>query len=68
MPPRKVVTGMVLGAGSLAGSILFRRRAARHRERVDIYAEDGSMVSVGGGSPEADRLLALAHDLIHVAE
>ena len=46
MPPRKLVTGMLLAAGSLAGSVLFRRRAARRRERVDLYAEDGSMQSL----------------------
>jgi hypothetical protein len=63
MPPRKVVTGMLLAAGSLAGSMLVRRRAARRRERVDLYAEDGSMVSHAEGTPEAERLLAIAHTL-----
>ena len=64
MPPRKLVTGVLLAAGSLAGSVLVRRRAARRRERVDLYADDGSMHSFGEGSPEADRLLPLAHDLL----
>ncbi len=64
MPPRKVVTGFLLAAGSLAGSVLVRRRAARKRERVDLYAEDGSMHSyrrrLGGGSaPAPDRPRAL---------
>jgi hypothetical protein len=68
MPRRKLVTGMLLGAGSLAGSVLYRRRAARQRERVDIYAEDGAMVSIADGAPEAARLLALAHELIHSVE
>ena len=62
MPPRKLVTGMMLAAGSLAGSVLVRRRAARKRERVDLYAEDGSMHSFSEGSPEALRLLPIAHD------
>jgi Zn-dependent peptidase ImmA (M78 family) len=65
MPRRKLVTSLLLGAGSLAGSVLYRRRAARHRERVDIYAADGSMVSIADGAPEAPRLLSLAHELIH---
>ena len=56
---------VLLGVVSLVASTLFRRRTARPRERVDIYAEDGSMVSVADRSPEADRMLALAHDLIH---
>jgi hypothetical protein len=63
MPPRKVVTGMLLAAGSLAGSVLLRRRAARKRERVDLYLEDGAMVSHAEGTPEAERLLAIAHTL-----
>ena len=53
MPRRKVVTGVLLAAGSLAGSVLVRRRAARKRERVDLYADDGSMLSLADGSPEA---------------
>jgi hypothetical protein len=64
MPPRKVVTGLLLAAGSLAGSVLVRRRAARKQERVDLYADDGSMHSFGEGTIEADRLLPIAHDLL----
>jgi hypothetical protein len=64
MPPRKVVTGVVLAAGSLAGSLLVRRRAARRRERVDVYREDGSMVSYAEGTPEATRMLAIAHTVL----
>ncbi len=67
MPPRRLLTGMLLAAGSLAGSVLYRRRAARRRERVDLYAEDGSMASIADGSPEAERLLALARELMAVA-
>jgi hypothetical protein len=64
MPPRKVVTGLLLAAGSLAGSVLVRRRAARRQERIDLYADDGSMHSFGEGTVEADRLLPIAHDLL----
>jgi hypothetical protein len=64
MPPRKLVTGVLLAAGSLAGSVLVRRRAARRRERVDLYAEDGSMHSFAEGSDEANRLLPIAHELL----
>jgi hypothetical protein len=64
MPPRKVVTGMLLAAGSLAGSVLVRRRAARRRERVDLYADDGSMHSYAEGSIEADGLLPIAHEIL----
>jgi hypothetical protein len=59
---------MMLAAGTLAGSVLYRRRAARRRERVDLYSEDGSMASIAAeGSPEAERLLGLARELMAVA-
>ena len=64
MPPRKVVTGVLLAAGSLAGSILVRRRAARKQARVDLYSTDGSMHSYTEGTPEAERLLPLASELL----
>jgi len=64
MPPRKVVTGMLLAAGSLAGSVLVRRRAARRQSRIDLYAADGVMHSFTEGTPEADRLLPLAQQLL----
>jgi hypothetical protein len=44
--------------------VLVRRRAARRRERVDLYAEDGSMHSFAEGSSEALRLLPLAHGIL----
>jgi hypothetical protein len=67
MPPHRLLTGVMLAAGSLAGSVLYRRRAARRRERVDVYAEDGSMASFADGSPEAERVLALARELMALA-
>ena len=66
MPPRRVLTGVLLAAGSVAGSLLYRRRAARRRERVDLYADDGSMISLDDGTPEAARLLPIARDLLAV--
>ena len=58
---------LMLGAGSLVGSVLYRRRAARRLERVDLYAKDGSMASLANGSPEAERLLTLARELVALA-
>ena len=58
MRSRNVLTGMLLGAGSVAGTLLFRRRLARQRERVDVYFGDGSMVSLDDG-PLAERLLEI---------
>ena len=65
--PRRFLTAMMLAAGSLAGSILYRRRAARRLERVDLYADDGSMASIADGSPDAVRLLMLARELMALA-
>ena len=64
MAKRKVLVGALVGAGSFAGTMLYRRRGARHRVRVDLYFEDGSMVSLGAGSPDADALLPLARELL----
>ena len=38
---------------------LSRRRGAR-RERVHLYYDDGSMVTLQRGAPQAERLLELA--------
>jgi hypothetical protein len=64
MPRRKVIAGLAL-AGSIAGAILFRRRA-RRRDRVDVYFEDGSMISLADGSAEA-TILPLARRILETA-
>jgi hypothetical protein len=56
-----------LAAAALGGALLLRRRADGRRERVDLYFEDGSMVSLEGGSPEAQRVLPIARDLLSTA-
>ena len=57
----------VLGAGSFAGTVFYRRRSARNRTRVDLYFDDGSMLSLAAGSPDADRLLPIARALLSQA-
>jgi hypothetical protein len=64
MRGRSFLTGLVLAAGSAAGALLLGRRAARRRERAELYFGDGSLVTVSAGSPEAERLLAPARDLL----
>jgi hypothetical protein len=56
---------LLLAAGSWAGSALYRRRVGLRRQRVDLYYEDGAIVSLPGGSPETDRLLGLAREILH---
>jgi hypothetical protein len=67
MPRRRVLTGFLLTVGSLAGTVFYRRRAARRRARVDVYYEDGSMVSLAEGSPEAATVLPLARRILDTA-
>ena len=64
MPRRRVVTGIVLVASSLAGAVAIRRRSARRRDRVDVYFEDGSMVSLADDAPEASTVLPLARRIL----
>jgi hypothetical protein len=52
--------------GMLAGAAFIRRRSVA-RERVDLYYEDGSMVSLSNGSPDAERLLPLAREILRSA-
>ena len=64
---RRVLTGLLLAGGSLAGAIFYRRRFAGRPDRVDLYYDDGSMVSLTEGSPDAERLLPLARALLDAA-
>ena len=62
----------LLGLSALLGFALavasfVRRGAGRRRERVDLYYEDGSMISLPDGSPEFDQLLALGRDALRAA-
>jgi hypothetical protein len=59
------VTGFV--AGAFAGSLVYRRSLGRRRDRLDLYFEDGSMISLVEGSPDADRLLPVARELLAAA-
>lgn len=67
MRKRKLFMTAVVGAGSFAGTLLYRRRTERNRTRVDLYFEDGSMVSLAAGTPDADRLLPLAAEALALA-
>jgi hypothetical protein len=64
---RRLLGLLGFGTGLAAGSLLYRRSAGRRRQRVDIYFDDGSMVSFVDGSPEAERLLPAARDALAAA-
>ena len=63
----RVVAGLSIAAGSVAGAALLRRRSEQRRQRVDLYFGDGSMISFAEGSPEADRLVPLAQGVLSAA-
>jgi hypothetical protein len=54
-------------AGAAAGIALWRSWSAGPAERVDLYFEDGSMVSLTPAAEDAERLLALARDVLAAA-
>ena len=67
MRRRRFLTGLLLALASLAGTILVKRRAARHRDRVDVYFDDGSMVTLDESSPEAAAIFPLVHTTLETA-
>ena len=58
---RRLLALLVLVGGPLL--VLFRRRDAQ-RERVSLYYDDGSMVSLERGAPGSERLLELARSAL----
>jgi hypothetical protein len=59
---------MALGvAGGMLGAAAFVRRRSATRERVDLYYEDGSMLSLSSGSPDAEQLLPLAREILRTS-
>jgi len=67
MAKRRFLGLVGFGTGLFAGSVLYRRSTGRRRERVDVYFDDGSMVSLVEGSQEADALLPVARDVLSAA-
>ena len=61
---RRRLIALGFAVGSLLGIGLYARRGREGRERIDLYSEDGSMLSLADGSPEAMRLLPLAREIL----
>jgi hypothetical protein len=51
----------------LTGAVLYRRRAARRIERVELCGPDGEMASIANGTAEFERLMLLARDVLSLA-
>ncbi len=60
---RRLLALIVLGGGAFAGALAFRRRSGGHAV-VDVHFDDGSLVSFGPRSAEAQRLLPFARDIL----
>ena len=54
-------------SGVLAGTLAYRKLFGGRGESIDIYFDDGSFVTFAGGSPEAERLLPLARQVLAAA-
>ena len=53
--------------GVVAGSVVLRRSFGKRSDRIDVYFDDGSMISYVEGSPEAATLLEPARDALRAA-
>jgi hypothetical protein len=62
MKGRSFVTGFLLAIASAVAAVVFRRRAARSRERAELYFADGTMLSL-----EDEQLLSPARELLVAA-
>jgi hypothetical protein len=65
---RRLLALLGFGLGVVVGTMLYRRGARGRRERVDLYFDDGSMISLADGSPDAARLLPLARRILGSAQ
>jgi hypothetical protein len=64
---RRRFAAVGFAAGVVAGSVLYRRSFGRRPERVDVYFDDGTMITYVDGSPEAEELLAPAREALAAA-
>jgi hypothetical protein len=61
MPTLRKLLLLLLAAVAVAA--LARRRQTRPEKKVDLYHEDGTLVTVEERSPEGARLFSLAREL-----
>jgi hypothetical protein len=64
---RKALGVLGFGTGIFAGSVVLRRKFGRRRDRVEVYFDDGAMISYVDGAPEALTLLDAARDALRAA-
>jgi hypothetical protein len=49
---------------ALAAVVFLRRQKVSRAEHVDLYYEDGSMVSLETGAPDGERMLSVAREAL----
>jgi hypothetical protein len=59
---RRLLALLVLVGGPI---LYFTRRRDERRERVNLYYDDGSMLTLERGLPGSERLLELARASLH---
>lgn len=64
---RRFLTLLGFASGVAAAGVVVRRSFGKKRDRVDVYYEDGSMISYVEGSPEAQTLLGPVHEALRAA-
>jgi hypothetical protein len=64
---RRLLALLGFATGVFAGSVVFRRPFGQRRDRVEVYFDDGAMVSYVDGAPEAATLLDAARDALQAA-
>ena len=64
---KRLLAMLGFATGVLAGSVVLRRQFGKRQDRIEIYFDDGSMVSYVEGSVEAEPLLSPAHDALRAA-
>ena len=64
---RRLFGFLVLVGAAFAGIVVFRRRFLTRPERVDLYYEDGSLVTLEQGSAGVETLLSHAHEAVSAA-
>jgi hypothetical protein len=64
---KRLLALLGFATGVFGASVVLRRQFGKRRDRVEVYFDDGSMVSYLDGSPEADALLAPARDALRAA-
>lgn len=64
---RRSLALAVAGVAAVGAAKLRRRRRSGPREHVELYYGDGETVSLDASSPDAERVLALAHRALAIA-